>query len=127
LLTLPSGNVCRVHRLMDFAELARSGSIPNPLGAFVMKMIEAGSPTIDLQALPDAESQLQAILFIDEQVCRMMIEPKCYIPPETDEQGEPVAAETWQAPAGCISILDLTQDDRLFLFNVSQGGTTDLK
>lgn len=125
MVRLPSGNVCRVKRLMDFADLARGGKIPNPLGAQVLRMIEEGSPTIDLHTLPP-DSQLQAVLFIDEQVCRMMIEPRCYIPPETDADGQPVDAEQWVAPAGAISILDLTQDDRLFLFNVSQGGTTAL-
>lgn len=123
---LPSGNVCRVKRTMDFLEMARKGEMPNPLAAIVIKMVESGEPIADLQKLPP-ESQLQMLVFIDEQVCRMMVEPRCMIPPEKDDEGNDVIAEFWQPPvAGCISILDLTQEDRLFLFNVSQGGPTDL-
>lgn len=125
LVQTPSGNVCRVHRTMDFKALVQSGHLPNPLGAIVLKQLEAGNPMLDMQTLTP-EAQLQAVLFMDEQVCRMMIDPRCLIPPEKDENGEPINAEEWRAPAGAISILDLTQEDRLFLFNVAQGGATDM-
>ncbi len=125
LVELPSGNICRVKRLMDMKELAIAGKIPNPLGQTVMRMISEGEPALDLQQITPAE-QVQAILFMDSQVCRMMIEPRCMIPPEKDDEGNDVIAELWKPPAGCISILDLTQEDRLFLFNVSNGGVTDL-
>lgn len=125
LVQTPSGNVCRVHRTMDFMELVKSGKVPNPLGALIMQRLEENESAVDLQTMPP-EAQVQAVIFMDEQVCRMMIEPRCMIPPEKDENGDPVVAETWQPPIGAISILDLTQEDRLFLFNVAQGGATDL-
>lgn len=122
---LPSGNVARVRRTMDLLTLAKSGSIPNPLGSIVQKMIDEGRPTFGLGEL-EGDALTQAFDLIDTTVVNAMVEPRVALPPEKDEEEKVINPELWQAPPGMISIMDLSMEDRLFIVQVAHGGTTDL-
>lgn len=121
---LPSGNAARVKRTLDLYDLVKSGRIPNRLIKVVQKMM--GDGKFDAAELSpetlDVETLQQMAQFIDVVATRVMIDPRCVAPPPGTEY-----PETWDPPEGCISIHDLTEEDKLFLFHVAQGGVADVE
>jgi hypothetical protein len=120
LIELPSGNVARIRRTMNLLELVKSGQIPNPLGKIVEGMISRGEVGINMQTL-DMEARIQALDMVDAAVVAAMVEPRVIIPPEG------VNPEVFQTPPGAISIMDLTNEDKIFITQVAQGGTADVE
>lgn len=119
LVQLPSGQVIRVRRTMNIVKAIEAGTLPNPLNETVQRNIAAGSPELVLPNLSGLEAQ-QAMDLIDQTVLLAVVEPPVKIPPEDQ------SAELWEPPPGCLSIMDVTMTDRLFIAQVAQGGSTDL-
>jgi hypothetical protein len=117
---LPSGNVCFVKRTLDLMILLKSGRIPNPLANEIQKQIDSGSPNLDMQSM-EPEPLDQLLQLVDETIAKMVIKPQVMLVPEGEN------GLTWSPPEGCVSIADFTPEDRFFLFQVAQGGVTDLE
>lgn len=130
---LPSGNVARVRRSMDILQLLKTGRVPNKLIKLITAMMDqqkAGQIPIVEAGDADEETIMEMMSFIDTCVASIMISPPCHVPPrEKDESNEDYQnrAPSWIPPEGSISIFDLSPEDRMFLFSVAQGGTTDLE
>ena len=118
LVTLPSGQNVMVRRTLDLFERLRDGKIPNPLAGIVSEMIENKSQQVDMSNM-DETALAQMLMYIDETVVRMMISPQVVMEPANAPAG-------WEPPAGCIATSDIDLADKIFLFNVAQGGTADL-
>lgn len=118
LVTLPSGQTVKIRRTLDLFERLRDGRIPNPLAGIVVDMIENKREQVDMSKL-DERSLGQMLALIDETITKMMIEPQVTLEPSDAPIG-------WEPPEGFISTADIEIDDKLFLFNVAQGGTADL-
>lgn len=121
---LPSGNTARVRRTLDLYDLVRSGKIPNRLIKVVQQMMsKGGMKEADLSPENlDAETLQQMTQFIDTIATRVLVEPRCVAPPPNTEY-----PETWDPPEGCISIYDLSDEDKLYLFHLAQGGVADVE
>lgn len=118
---LPSGNVARVRRTMDLMVLLKAGKIPNPLAQKVQEMIDQGKVTLAVEDM-DQQTIEQLGRLQMETVAQVLVSPRCMIPPE--DAPDP---SVWEPPPGCISTYDLTPEDLAFLWNIAQGGTTDLE
>jgi hypothetical protein len=118
LVTLPSGQTVKIRRTLDLFERLRDGRIPNPLAGIVVEMIENKREQVDMSKL-DGTSLGQMLALIDDTITKMMIEPQVVLEPVDAPLG-------WEAPEGFISTSDIEIDDKMFLFNVAQGGTADL-
>ena len=121
---LPSGNHCRVRRTLDMLDMVRSGKVPNRLITIVQQMM--GTRNLkELNLTPDEldpEILQQMTEFVDVCATRVMIQPRCMAPPP--DEPEP---QLWEPPEGAISTYDLSQEDKLFLFHVAQGGVADVE
>jgi len=121
---LPSGNKARVRRTLDLYDLVRSGKVPNKLISVVQKMMGKGK--FDAAELSpenlDVETLQQMTQFIDTVATKVMVEPRCAVPPPGTEY-----PETWDPPEGAISIYDLTEEDKMYLFHIAQGGVADVE
>lgn len=118
LVKLPSGNVARIKRLLDLPGLLKNGLVPNPLASHIQKSLEEGMDTLQLSDL-SADAQIQALDLIDDGVVRSMIEPRVLLVPEG------INPDVFETPPGSISIMDLTLEDRMFVYQAAQGGTAD--
>ncbi len=118
-VTLPSGNTVFVKRTMDLLVLLKAGRIPNPLADAIQKQIDTGSPNFNISNM-DEQALEQLLELIDHTVVKMVIKPPVALVPEGED------GRVWQPPEGHISIADFSPDDRFFLFQISQGGVTDL-
>lgn len=116
-----SGNRATIRRTLDLFDRLKPDSdhpVPNPLNRIIMEMIETGNENLKLNEM-EPETLIQMMELIDSTVVKMVIAPPVVIPPDD-------APMTWQPPEGSISIEDIDLTDRMFLFTVSMGGTTDL-
>ena len=130
IVTLPSGKSAKVRRSLDILEMMKSGKIPNVLKGVVAEAIREKDPSkINLEELdPDVIGDMFSM--VDQVVIGMFIEPKVLPnPPQNDGEQDwefQVRLETTNPPEGYIWLDDIDVEDRMFLFNVAQGGTTDV-
>jgi hypothetical protein len=126
---LPSGNVARMKRTMDIITMVKSGRIPNPLAKIVLDAIRTkGTFGFDMENMePEAVPQLFGL--IDDVAIGCMLEPRVERPyTAKDETPEEVQKENdWRPSPGAISLKQLDEIDKMFLFRVAMGGTTDLE
>lgn len=130
---LPSGHIAKVRRTMDMMDLVRQGKIPNKLIQFVQKLIAEGGDPTKIEFDPDEfddETLSKLVDFMDHVCCNVLISPVCVLPPRQKED-EPedeysYRLSVWEPPEGTISTLDLTTNDKEFLFQLAQGGTSEL-
>lgn len=121
IVELPSGNRARVVRTRSMMAGVKSGAIPNPLRNVLSKMLETGSNMKPKDAA-NPEIIQQMTEFMNQSICEAVVSPKVVIPPEGENW------DTWYSDADdTISIADLSDDDRVFIYGVAQGGTTDLE
>lgn len=119
LVNLPSGNQALVRRTFDLFDRLKDGTIPNPLRSIVLKQIDE-KPTDNIKMADLGEEAMsQMLVIMNETVVKVMVEPRVQIPPDD-------ASFSWEPDEGFISIDDLDLRDRIFLFNLAQGGTADL-
>lgn len=117
-LTLPSGMVAHVRRTLDlFARLERE-EIPNPLAGIVTRLIK-GEPVTMTEEGIGQDGMLQMLMEMNNTAVAMMISPECVHVPDD-------APWDWEPPKGKISTADIDLMDKVFLYNVAQGGTADL-
>lgn len=123
MVTLPSGNNAKVTRSVDFFVMLRENRIPNPLADIVSKMINAKQDESGNAIMPDMSAEQVGLMFefVNKIACDIMLEPRCVIPPT-----DPGALAMWVQPEGAIIITELSDEDRMYLFGVALGGTTDL-
>lgn len=130
IIELPSGNRARVKRTMDLMELLKAGKIPNPLNSIVEEMIAQGKADLSNEEI-GADAVIQMIDFIDDNVVRAMVDPKCERPPapKENETADEYSARLieWEPPSGKLSVNDIDLDDRMFIFAFSQGLASDLE
>lgn len=125
IITLPSGLVARVMRVMDLMEMIKNGKIPSPLTGVINNMVSdktAGpEKASEEQEKLDPDAVSEMLKLIDDCVARAMVEPKVEIPPED--------APTYWEPEDedAISINDMELDDRFFIFTFAQGFASDLE
>jgi hypothetical protein len=122
---LPSGNKARVRRTLDLFDLVRQGKVPNKLIKVVQQMMGGGRNMKEMNLSPeelDSETLQEMTKFIDVCCTRVMIEPRCMFPPDGDPE-----PELWDPPEGAISIFDLGEEDKLYLFHLAQGGVADIE
>lgn len=115
---LPSGHKALVRRTFDLLGKLERGEIPNPLAGLVSKMIQNNEQVID-PAEAGEEAILQMISMFDETIEAMMIAPKFQRRPEN-------ASYTWEPDPDAIGPEDMSLEDKVFLYNVSQGAPADL-
>lgn len=120
-IELPSGNKARVIRTMSMTTGVKNGTIPNPLRSVLSKMIETNAPMNKKDAEnPEVIEQMNKLMV--SAVCEAMVNPRVVVPPEDENW------ETWYpTEPNTISIVDMSPEDRVFVYGVAQGGTTDLK
>lgn len=117
-VTLPSGQAALVRRTLDlFARLERE-EIPNPLAGIVTKLIQ-GEPVEMSEESIGQEGMAQMLTEMNNTIVAMMIVPEVMHVPED-------APWDWEPPEGKISTADVDLMDKVFLYNVAQGGTADL-
>lgn len=127
-LELPSGKVARVRRAMDLGIMLKTGQIPNPLAGVVNEMIRSQSPDFPTDKMSN-EAVAQMMSLVDLTCSKCFMEPRVEIPPTAAEDASPeekAKAEAWQPTEGAISVEDLDQRDRFFIFGWAQGGPADL-
>jgi len=145
LVPLPSGNVVKVRRTMDMMALLRAGRIPNPLAGIVQKMIDTGNANL-ADAMKSSGPQTakvsqQLLDLLDQTWMRAVIEPEFDAPDlrgqlkdasgkniKPDETHDEYLAriENWKPEEGKISIFDVDNDDKMYVFGVAQGAAVDL-
>lgn len=122
LVELPSGKKVRMVRTLDVMEMLKAGTIPNPLRSIVQSMIDQGTQTIPEETKRDTELLMQMNELMDRCVSKAVIDPKVYLVPEGENPG------TWNPDdEHGISISDLEVQDKAFIYQVAQGGATDLE
>lgn len=118
LVELPSGRVVKVRTTFDIFAALREGFIPNPLAQILQGQIQGKSIVENL----DSSALGQMDEFIQRIVCDEVIEPKFCMVPEGED------FKTWEPEdENMVSVMDLTSNDRSFIFQVVQGGTTNLE
>lgn len=127
-MELPSGNVARIRRGLDLTVLLKTGQIPNPLAQVVNEMIRTQNPDFPTDKMTN-EAITQMMDLVDKTCEKCFVEPRVEIRPPlpanpTDEQT--AAFNTWQPSEGAISIEDVDQRDRFFVFAWAQGAPADL-
>lgn len=115
-LTLPSGNVVRVKN-PGIMGMAHAGMVPNGLMSLIMDSVQKGSE-------PKAEELFSADLKVDEMfqmidsaVLMMVVEPEIHSVPDSPEERNP----------DLLYIDDINEEDKMFLWQWSTGGTTDVE
>lgn len=129
LVDLPSGESAVVRRTLDLPMLLDTGRIPNPLAGIVRTMMETGATNFPKDQMAGKAIQ-QFLGLLNDQVCRIMIEPPVSRPraQEPGEEWESYVEDIkdWIPDEGTVSIFDIEMDDKMFLFAVGQGMATDL-
>jgi hypothetical protein len=127
---LPSGNAVKIRKSVSLIGLLKAGRIPNPLMPVVRTMMKSTAPK-DLEKVMDENFILQMNELIDLIVTLALVEPRCYaVPqPEKDESNEDyyIRLDNWQPPEGGISLLDLSEEDKQFIFSFIQSGVTEVE
>lgn len=128
LVELPSGKKARLVQSLNMPLALQAGKIPNPLRSVIEGQLNPptdGSKPPDLGDEPETMVQFGELM--SSTVCAAMIDPKCEMPPTNDADGNPINAMVWypEDPDN-ISYFDLSPEDRLFIYQVAQGGATDL-
>lgn len=117
-VTLPGGNKMRMRRTFDVIEMMKDdGTVTNPLLGIVIENIKNGDPVKGEEF--SQEQQAELYLWICQVVCKAAMEPKVALVPEG-------AKYSWEPPPGHIRIDDLSLEDQMFIWQVAQGGTTNL-
>lgn len=115
---LPSGMKVHVRRTFDMLANLKGGKIPNPLAGLVEEMIENKRPSLDVNTM-GAEAVQQMLAMFDQTLEAMMIAPRF--------QARPADAPwDWEPEEDAIGPFDMGLEDKVFLFQLSQGGTADL-
>lgn len=139
---LPSEKVVKIRRTLDMFDMLKDGAIPNVLKGIVSEAILAGDTEVLNKEVLNPETLTGMIDFVNETVTRMLIEPRIATIPSMQEEnarrtaaGEPTLGEAeykswsddwWPSTDGYIPLRAIELEDRMFLFQVAQGGTTDI-
>jgi hypothetical protein len=120
---LPSGMKVHVRRTFDLLTRLKKdkgdpGAIPNPLAAMVEEMIEGKRAGLDPKTM-DQETVGQMIAMFDQTLEAMMIVPRFQARPKGSKWD-------WEPDEDAIGPFDIGLEDKVFLFQLAQGGTADL-
>lgn len=121
LLTLPSGNVMRVRKI-GLQALMKTGIMPNSLMSYADKAVQKGKKQEvtdqDMVAILQDEKQVKEIAtFMDEVTILCAEEPAVHRLPE----------EGVEKDDDLLYVDEVDEEDKMFLFQVVTGGTTDVE
>jgi hypothetical protein len=109
LRSIPSGNAATIKQ-PELLELLAGGVIPDGLGGFVSKILDAaGKGGMGQMFVKEPENLSKMTALVDAICCAVFVEPA--IAPEGEEPGEGEIALDW-----------LTFEDRMAVFNHVVGG-----
>lgn len=121
-LTLPSGEMCLVTRpgVQGLIKMGVLDSLDSLTALVQKEHIDTNDPKKMQQAVSALVQRPQDLLegmkIIDKVVCHTVVEPKVFMPPESEEDRDPDA----------IYADDVDQDDKMFIFQYVVGGTSDI-
>jgi hypothetical protein len=119
-MTMPSGNVMKIRRV-KFETFMKTGIIPNSLMAIVQDAINKGTDPdkvdLEIDEIMDDTSKIGDLFtMIDEVVIFCAVEPAVHrVPAEEKDRDDEL-----------LYVDEIDQDDKAFIFNLSQGGTDDV-
>lgn len=125
---LPTGNVVRMRRSVDFWTMLKHDRIPNPLGEVLREHIQAmGKKELVMEDL-DPQAIPQLLAFVDEIDSGCVLEPRWEMPyvPIDDSSTEKQRAREWQPSEGALSIEEVDLLDKYYVFRVAIGGAADM-
>lgn len=124
-IELPSGKFMRVKRTMTMLVMLKAGQLPNPLASIVQEMMNKGG-NIDPSAFggKSLEAVQQMLDLADQAVLKAAVEPRVQMKPEDWDEKHP--GEDWEPDEDAISLEDVDQDDRMYIFSYAQGAAADL-
>lgn len=119
-VTLPTGNKMQMRRTFDVIEMMKEdGTVTNPLLGIIIENMNDGKPATENAEELSTEQQVEFYGWICEVVCKACMKPKVAMVPAG-------AKFSWEPPPGYIRIDDLSLEDQMFIWQVAQGGTTNL-
>lgn len=127
-IQVPSGNVCLM-RKVGLQVFMKQGIIPNSLMPIVQKAISQGKPPSnkDLEALSSNESLMDDMMeLMDEVTLFCVIEPRVERVPR-DDQGAIIPIGDDRRSDNLLYVDEVDIEDKMFIFNVAVGGTSDLE
>jgi hypothetical protein len=145
ILTLPSGNTCKVRRVGPEAFLTQ-GLIPDRITPIVEKAIKSKKgmrPEQQAKMVKDPKQLGAAMEMMDRLLCYAVVEPTVLMPPEclvcneindsAADQHEDESRDDFHAyqpkprQAGALYADRVDLDDKMFVMQFSMGGTRDLE
>jgi len=131
-MELPSGKFMKIRRV-SFETFMKAGIIPNSLMAIVQDGIDRGGSVDDvdedLKKFMDDPSQIADLFqLMDEVTIFCAVEPRVFRLPmkaDTEDNGKQIVDEEKRRDDR-LYVDELDQDDKVFIFNLSQGGTDDV-
>lgn len=124
---VPSGNTCLM-RKVGLQVFVSQGMIPNSLMPIVQAAITKGQPPSqkDLEKLPSETLMNDMIDLIDKVTLFCVMEPRVHsVPIDDNRQIIPIGDPRRHSDVLYVDEVDL--EDKMFIFNVAVGGTTDLE
>lgn len=134
---LPSGLVVRARRV-ELKTFLERGDVPNPLMEIVAEAIEQGDKSKPEDMIGTDEGKLNFDMIhdmyamVENVVIACVVEPKVHpLPTVIDDDGEPVEKPTEEQIEDAkdddlVYIDEVEDEDKMFLFQWVQGGTSDL-
>lgn len=131
LVTVPSGNVCRV-RTPGMNAFLTGGLIPNGLMSIVKESMDEGkAPDAEaIKTLADDPARLQQILELTDLVTiSCCVEPVIVAAPTEviDGKEQPLAMTDSRRDPEVLYVDDVDLNDKLFIFQFATGGTATLE
>lgn len=127
-IQLPSGNFMRVKKV-GLQTLMQIGIMPNSLMAFAMKAVGKGTgkpEEMSAEEMAEIANDPKKIQEVSEFMSRMVMfvaqEPEVYPIPESLADGSPGVRDE-----ELLYIDEIDDDDKMFIFQVVTGGTTNLE
>lgn len=126
LLTLPSGFTVKVQNKGGMRSFLQSGMIPNSLMGVIHESIEKGKEPTEkeiakLIGVGEDETDLSVIEDMLEMtnrvVCNVVVEPEVH----------PVPADEKKRNENLLYVDELSEEDRMFIFQWVTGGTRDIE
>jgi len=133
-LTLPSGNVMRVKN-PGIMELANKGLIPNALMNVILEAIRKGQQPKPEDILTDKIEISDMFEMMDSAILDMAVDPPVWALPvwtqQDFEEGKCPQDEVGNVANSkklddALYINDISEEDKMFIWNWATGGTTDL-
>lgn len=128
-LTVPSGKTCLVKKPDGMKMFLDSGMVPNSLLPIVESALtgqEVDEKEVASRVLSDTEQLADLLAFVDRVVIRTVVEPVVKAVPVNEETGEEIPPHL-RDEDDSLYVDYIDQADKMFIFNYSVSGVTDLE